>query len=93
MGGFVVGLPLNLDGSRARAPRPRAHSPATLRRSTALPILLWDERLSTAAAERSLLEADASRRRSAEVIDKVCRHVDPAGRARSHEPLRQQMTP
>jgi putative Holliday junction resolvase len=38
---------------------------------TDLPILLWDERLSTAAAERTLLEADASRKRRAEVIDKM----------------------
>jgi putative Holliday junction resolvase len=70
-GGFVIGLPLNLDGSsgpRVQATRAFAHS---LAKATALPILFWDERLSTAAAERSLLEADASRRRRAEVIDKV----------------------
>ena len=56
---------------RDRAPRPRARSRATSARLTPLPILLWDERLTTAAAERSLLEADVSRRRRAEVIDKV----------------------
>jgi putative holliday junction resolvase len=70
-GGFVIGLPLNLDGStgpRAQATRAFARS---LAKATDLPILLWDERMSTAAAERSLLEADASRRRRAEVIDKV----------------------
>lgn len=70
-GGFVIGLPLNLDGSsgpRAQATRAFARS---LARETDLPILLWDERLSTAAAERSLLEAGASRRRRAQVIDKV----------------------
>ena len=54
----------------ARAPRPRAPSPATWRADAdAHP--LWDERLSTAAAERTLLEADLSRRRRAAVIDKV----------------------
>ena len=71
VGGFVVGLPLNLDGSsgpRAQATRAFARN---LAKESGLPILLWDERLSTAAAERSLLETDASRRRRAEVIDKV----------------------
>jgi putative Holliday junction resolvase len=70
-GGFVVGLPLNLDGSdspRTQATRAFARN---LARLTPLAILLWDERLSTAAAERALLEADASRRRRAQVIDKV----------------------
>jgi putative holliday junction resolvase len=71
VGGFVLGLPINLngtDGPRAQATRAFARNLAKL---TALPILLWDERLSTAAAERALLEADASRRRRAQVIDKV----------------------
>jgi putative Holliday junction resolvase len=69
--GFVIGLPVNLNGTegpRAQATRAFARN---LGRLTSLPILLWDERLSTAAAERSLLEADASRRRRAMVIDKV----------------------
>ena len=71
VGGFVIGLPINLDGSdgpRAQATRAFARS---LARLTPIPILLWDERLSTAAAERTLLEADMSRRRRAQVIDKV----------------------
>jgi putative Holliday junction resolvase len=70
-GGFVLGLPVNLDGSegpRAQATRAFARNLAKL---TPLPILLWDERLTTAAAERVLLEADASRKRRSEVIDKV----------------------
>ena len=69
--GFVLGLPINLDGSegpRAQATRAFARN---LGRLTSRPILLWDERLSTAAAERTLLEADTSRRRRAEVIDKM----------------------
>ncbi len=69
--GFVLGLPVNLDGTagpRAQATRAFAKNMNAL---TDLPILLWDERLSTAAAERTLLEADASRKRRAEVIDKL----------------------
>lgn len=69
--GFIVGLPLNMDGSEG----PRAQSARAfvrnLRKHTNLPIVLWDERLSTAAAERALLAADASRKRRAEVIDKL----------------------
>ena len=69
--GLVLGLPVNLDGSEG----PRAQSTRALARNlgalTSIPILFWDERLSTAAAERTLLEADASRRRRGEVIDKM----------------------
>ena len=68
---LVVGLPLNMDGSEG----PRAQSTRTFVRNlaalTPLPIIYWDERLSTAAAERVLLAADASRKRRAEVIDKA----------------------
>jgi len=71
VGGFVVGLPLHLDGSegpRSQATRAFARN---LAKRTPLSIMLWDERLSTVAAERALLEADTSRRRRAAVIDKV----------------------
>jgi putative Holliday junction resolvase len=71
VGGFVVGLPLNLDGTagpRVQATRAFARN---LSKVTPLPILFWDERLSTAAAERMLIDADVTRRRRAEVIDKV----------------------
>lgn len=71
VGGLVLGLPRNMDGSegpRAQATRAFARN---LGRLTDLPIVFWDERLSTVAAERALLEADASRRRRAEVIDHV----------------------
>lgn len=70
-GGLVLGLPINLDGSegpRAQATRAFARN---LNRFLALPVLLWNERLSTAEAERMLIAADASRRRRADVIDKV----------------------
>lgn len=71
IGGLVIGLPLNMDGGegpRAQATRAFARN---LSRLTDLPIAFWDERLSTVAAERALLEADASRRRRAEVVNHV----------------------
>jgi putative holliday junction resolvase len=67
--GFVLGLPVNMDGSegpRAQATRAFARNLASL---TALPIALWDERLSTAAVERALIEADVSRAKRKAVID------------------------
>jgi putative holliday junction resolvase len=67
--GFVLGLPLNMDGSegpRAQATRAFARNFARL---TELPIALWDERLSTAAVERDLITADVSRKKRAAVID------------------------
>jgi putative Holliday junction resolvase len=67
--GFVLGLPVNMDGSegpRAQATRAFARNLAAL---TDLPIALWDERLSTAAVERALIAADMSRARRAAVID------------------------
>ena len=67
--GLVVGLPLNLDGSdSARAPSRSARSRATSRRSS-LPILLWDERWSTQAVERAMIDADVSRAKRAEKVD------------------------
>jgi putative Holliday junction resolvase len=71
IGGFVIGLPVNLDGSDGPSAQSTRAFARSLARLTPLPILLWDERLSTAAAERALLEADMSRRRRAQVIDKV----------------------
>jgi putative Holliday junction resolvase len=67
--GFVLGLPLNMDGSegqRAQATRAFARNLAKL---TELPIALWDERLSTAAVERELIAADVSRTKRKAVID------------------------
>jgi putative Holliday junction resolvase len=67
--GFVLGLPINMDGSEG----PRAQSTRAFARNfsqlTALAIALWDERLSTAAVERELIANDVSRARRAEVID------------------------
>ncbi len=71
IGGIVLGLPRNMDGSEGpRAQSTRAFA-RNLARLTDLPITYWDERLSTVAAERALLEADTSRARRAEVIDHV----------------------
>jgi putative Holliday junction resolvase len=67
--GFILGLPINMDGSEG----PRAQSVRAFARNlgklTGLPIALWDERLSTAAVERELIAADVSRKKRAAVID------------------------
>ena len=67
--GYVLGLPVNMDGSEG----PRAQSTRAFARNfarlTAVPIGLWDERLSTAAVERELIAADVSRKKRAAVID------------------------
>lgn len=69
--GLVLGLPNNMDGSAGpRVQSARAYA-RNLAREFELPILLWDERLTTAEAERMLIAADTSRKRRAEVIDKV----------------------
>ena len=67
--GFVLGLPINMDGSEGpRAQSTRAFA-RNLARLTELPIALWDERLSTAAVERELIAANVTRARRAKVID------------------------
>lgn len=69
--GLVLGLPRNLDGTegpRAQATRALARN---LNKLSPLPILLWDERLTTAEAERMLIDADQTRKRRGEVIDKL----------------------
>jgi putative Holliday junction resolvase len=68
--GLVIGLPLNLDGSDS----PRTQSVRAFARNLAdlgLPILLWDERWSTQAVTRTLIDADTSRARRAELVDKM----------------------
>ena len=69
--GLIFGLPRNMDGSegpRAQSTRAFAHN---LFQKTDVPISFWDERLSTIAAEKALLEADTTRKRRSEVIDHV----------------------
>lgn len=69
--GLILGLPRNMDGSEGpRCQKTRAFARNFAQRRD-MPILLWDERLSTVAAERALLEADTSRAKRAEVIDHV----------------------
>ncbi|MGX9350101.1 Holliday junction resolvase RuvX [Shimia sp. W99] len=71
IGAIILGLPRNMDGSegpRCQSTRAFARNLAPL---VAIPIGFWDERLSTVAAERALLEADTTRKRRAEVIDHV----------------------
>lgn len=71
VGGIVIGLPVNMDGSEGpRAQSARAFA-RNLARLTDLPVAFWDERLSTAAVTRTLIEADASRARRAELVDKM----------------------
>lgn len=71
VGAVVIGFPINLDGSEG----PRAQSTRAFARNLAahiaVPMVFWDERLSTAAVERHLIEAGASRKRRAEVIDRM----------------------
>ncbi|MEX2518906.1 MAG: Holliday junction resolvase RuvX [Paracoccaceae bacterium] len=69
--GFILGLPRNMDGSEGpRCQSTRAFA-RNLSRLTPLSIGFWDERLSTVAVERTLIEADQSRKRRAEVVDKM----------------------
>lgn len=69
--GIVLGLPLNMDGSEG----PRVQSTRAFARNLAqrisLPIVFWDERLSTSAVTRTLIEADVSRAKRANVVDKL----------------------
>ncbi len=71
VGGLVLGLPRNMDGSEGRRCQATRAFARNLLRLTDLPLCFWDERLSTVAAERALLAADASRKRRFEVIDHV----------------------
>jgi putative Holliday junction resolvase len=67
--GFVLGLPLNMDGSEGPSAQSARSFAGNFSKLTELPIGLWDERLSTAAVERDLIAADASRAKRAAIID------------------------
>jgi len=71
----VVGLPLNMDGTKGPAAREAEALAAKVRQATGLPVRMWDERLSSVSAERSLIEADMSRRRRRRTIDKVAAQI------------------
>jgi len=68
---IVLGLPLNLDGSEGQSAQKAMDFAVILRRDLGVDVILWDERLSTVAAERSLLEGDLSRRRRKQLRDQV----------------------
>jgi len=71
VGGLVLGLPVEMDGGEGSRCQSTRAFVTNLLRLRDLPIVLWDERLSTAAVTRTLLDADSSRRRRAEVVDKM----------------------
>lgn len=71
VGALVIGLPLNMDGSEGPRAQSARQFATNIAAKIALPIAFWDERLSTVAAERALLEADTSRAKRREVIDKM----------------------
>jgi putative Holliday junction resolvase len=70
-GEVIVGLPVNMDGTRGPRAQKATDFAQRLKEALDVPVLLWDERLSTAQANRALLEADLSRRRRREVVDKA----------------------
>lgn len=69
--GIVLGLPLNMDGSEGRRCQSTREFAKNLFQSLKTPIVFWDERLSTIAAERTLLAADLSRKKRSQVVDMV----------------------
>jgi putative Holliday junction resolvase len=71
IGGLVIGLPINMDGSEGPRCQSVRQFAANLLERFDIPIAFWDERLSTVAVTRTLIEADVSRKRRAEVVDKM----------------------
>ena len=71
IGLIVLGLPLNMDGTEGPRVQSTKAFARNLEKLTALPIIYWDERLSTAAVTRTMLEADMSRAKRAENVDKL----------------------
>ena len=71
VGGLIIGLPVNMDGSEGRRCQSVRAFAANLLKRLEIPVAFWDERLSTAAVTRTLIEADASRRRRRQLVDKL----------------------
>ncbi len=71
VGALVVGLPLNMNGTEGPAAQSARAFARNFSGRSQIPIVFWDERLSTAAVTRTLIDADASRKRRAEVVDKM----------------------
>ena len=68
---FVIGLPLNMDGSEGPRAEATRKFGAALEAATNLPVIYWDERLTTVSAHRMLLEADVSRQKRKQVVDQI----------------------
>jgi putative Holliday junction resolvase len=71
IGGFIVGLPLNMDGSAGRAAQSARAFARNFAARSPIPLVLVDERLSSVVANKALLEADSSRKKRAETVDRV----------------------
>lgn len=71
VGGLVIGLPLNMDGSAGPSVQSARAFARNFAARSALPIVLWDERLSTAAVQRDMIAADATRKRRSASVDKI----------------------
>ena len=71
IGGLIIGHPLNMDGSEGRRTQSIRTFASNIAKHFDLPMLLWDERMSTMAVERMMLAADLSRKRRAELVDKL----------------------
>ena len=71
VGGLILGLPINMDGSEGRRCQSVRAFAANLAEHVEIPAAFWDERLSTAAVTRTLIEADTSRRRRRQLVDKL----------------------
>ncbi len=71
VGALIVGLPVNMDGSEGPRCQSVRQFVANIEEPVGLPIALWDERLSTAAVTRQLIDADVSRKRRSRVVDKL----------------------
>ena len=75
IGSIVVGDPINMDGTLGSKSQSSRSFIANISKTIDIPILLWDERLSTVAAEKSLIEADISRKKRGKVIDKIAANL------------------
>ncbi len=71
VGGLVLGMPLNMDGSEGPRCQSTRQFAKNMTEKIEIPIALWDERLSTVAVTRTLIEADASRKRRKDLVDKL----------------------
>ena len=75
IGSLIIGDPINMDGSLGPKSQSSRSFIANISNDIDIPILLWDERLSTVAAEKSLIEADISRKKRSKVIDKIAANL------------------